>query len=181
MIGLWLNRIRRGIHRSPQEIRRRLAQEGRSLLDRFRVSPTYGLDDKWFVEQFGVSTIEDLWLQLSARPYPTVTDPVDAAALNEAIPHEAERILAAAEVALALEVDLLGSGPETLSRPILWDTDFKAEEEWPVKFFRDIDILKPDSASDVKVPWELSRLQWLIPVGHSILRCRFSQAWVWIF
>ena len=169
MIGLWLNRVRRGIHRSPQEIRRRLAQEGRSLLDRFRVSPTYGLDDKWFVEQFGVSTIEDLWLQLSARPYPTVTDPVDAAALNEAIPHEAERILAAAEVALALEVDLLGSGPETLSRPILWDTDFKAEEEWPVKFFRDIDILKPDSASDVKVPWELSRLQWLIPVGQAYM------------
>ncbi len=172
MFGLWLNRIGRGFHRSPQELRRRLAQEGRTLLDRVRVSPTYGLDDKWFVERFGVSTIEDLWLQISARPYPALTDPVDTDELDAAIPHESERILAAAETALELEVDLLGSGPETLSRPILWDTDFKAEVEWPVKFFRDIDILKPDSACDVKVPWELSRLQWLIPVGQAYMLTR---------
>ncbi|MDP7625829.1 MAG: hypothetical protein QF493_12880, partial [Rhodospirillales bacterium] len=77
MFELWLNRIRRGFNRSPQELRRRLAQEGRALLDRVRVSPTFGIDDGRFAGQFGASTIEDLWLQLSERPYPTVTDQVD--------------------------------------------------------------------------------------------------------
>tara|TARA_B100000315_G_scaffold260363_1_gene321159 strand:- start:4512 stop:6566 length:2055 start_codon:yes stop_codon:yes gene_type:complete len=169
MFGLWLNRIRRGFNRSPQELRRRLAQEGRALLDRYRVSPTFGLDDGRLAAQLGAPTIEDLWLQLSDRPYPAVTDRVDPASLDAVIPHESQRLLAAAESALALEVDLLGSGLETLSRPILWDTDFKVEENWPVKFFRDIDVLNLESGSDVKVPWELSRLQWLIPVGQAYM------------
>jgi hypothetical protein len=168
-VGLWLNRIRRGLNRSPQELKRRLFQETRTLLDRYRVSPTYGVDDGRFVRWFGVETVEDLWLQLSDRPYPTITGPVDSAALDAAIPGERIRVIELAERALALEVDLLGSGPETLSRPILWDTDFKVEEDWPMKFFRDIDILNPERNSDVKVPWELSRLQWLIPVGQAYM------------
>ena len=169
MFELWLNRIRRGFNRSPQELRRRLAQEGRALLDRVRVSPTFGIDDGRFAGQFGASTIEDLWLQLSERPYPTVTDQVDPAELDAIIPQESQRIFTAAETTIALEVDLLGSGPKTLSRPILWDSDFKVEEDWPVKFFHDINILNPKRDSDVKVPWELSRLQWLIPVGQAYM------------
>jgi len=169
MFGLWLNRIRRGFNRSPQELRRRLGQEARAMLDRYRVSPTYGLDDGRFVAQFGVDNFEDFWLQLSDRPYPALTERVETAALDAVISEDSIRILAAAETAMALQVDLLGSGPETLSRPILWDTDFKVEEDWPLKFFRDIDILNPERGSDVKVPWELSRLQWLIPVGQAYM------------
>jgi len=34
---------------------------------------------------------------------------------------------------------------------------------------RDIDYVDPHDTSDVKVPWELSRLQWLIPAGQAYL------------
>ena len=168
-MGLWLNRIKRGFKRSPEELKHRLVQEAKSLLDRYRVSPTYGVDDGRFVRWFGTETVEDLWLQLSAQPYPCITKSVAPSELDAVIPNEMARILSAAEQALSLEVDLLGSGPETLSRPILWDTDFKVEEDWPMKFFRDIDILNPERGSDVKVPWELSRLQWLIPIGQAYM------------
>jgi hypothetical protein len=168
-LGLWLNRIRRGFNRPPEELRRRLVQEAMTLLDRFRVSPTYGLDDGYFVNWFGVKNIEDLWLQLSSRPFPSVIGQVRPAELDSIMPGETVRIIENANRAVALEVNLLGSGPETLSSPIPWNTDFKVKEDWPQKFFRDIDILNPKRASDVKVPWELSRLQWLIPVGQAYM------------
>lgn len=91
-------------------------------------------------------------------PYP-VSDDVS--------PLERKNIRTAAERARSLVVDLLGSGPVGLSRPIDWHVDFKSGHRWkPGTYFRDLDLNDLGRDSDVKVPWELSRLQWLIPVGQ---------------
>ena len=107
---------------------------------------------------------DELWDRLRAAPYPAVTSADAAAAIGDG-----ERILAAAEDALARRVDLLGSGPHTLGRPIDWHTDFKTGHSWPVAPSRGLDYADLAHPSDVKVPWELSRLQWLLPAGQAYL------------
>ena len=151
-MGLWLNRIQRGFNRSPGEIYHRLIQELRASFDRFRVSPINNLSDVDFVKSFGVETIDDLWGQLSKRPYATVNLSLDQKNLDLIAPGEFDRIIRLADRALEWKVDILGSGPTSLSNPSLWMTDFKVGIDWPVIFFRDIDILNLDRPSDVKIP-----------------------------
>jgi uncharacterized heparinase superfamily protein len=40
---------------------------------------------------------------------------------------------------------------------------------WPSGFARSIDYVNRDRPSDIKVPWEISRLQWVIPAGQAYL------------
>lgn len=87
--------------------------------------------------------------------------------------------MAAAGQALRHRVDLLGSGPVELGEEIDWHRDYKTGHRWPVKFHRDIDYVNLDRPSDVKFPWELSRLHWLIPAGQAHLLTgeeRFARA-----
>jgi uncharacterized heparinase superfamily protein len=147
----------------------RLAAEIKTIRDRFRVSPTHKLNDNQFICLFETKTIGELWEGLSKRPYPGYTEPVNPKELDIVIPGESSRVIALADQTLGLKINILGSGVTTLAFPISWDVDFKAQVSWPLDFFRDIDILNPYSNSDVKVPWELSRLQWLIPVGQAYM------------
>ena len=78
-------------------------------------------------------------------------------------------LLGRADDALAHRVDLLGSGITELGQRIDWHTDFKTGLSWPPRYFADIDYNNPEQPSDVKLPWELSRLQWLIPAGQAFL------------
>lgn len=143
-MGIWMGRLRRGLRRPPREIARRIAFEARALLDRTAISP-----DAAIVEA-----------KLNPSLYPPLTD---------APAEERARIRAAAARARRFEVDLLGSGPVTLAQPIDWHLDFKSGHRWKPDFFRDLDLNDLGRDSDVKVPWELSRLQWLIPVGQDYL------------
>ena len=59
--------------------------------------------------------------------------------------------------------------PCTLVIPIRWNVDFKSGACWPARYFRDIPTLHTQRPSDIKVPWELSRLQWLLPAGQAYL------------
>jgi uncharacterized heparinase superfamily protein len=77
--------------------------------------------------------------------------------LNEA---ERERLLAVADGVVAHRFDLLGSGPTDLGDQIDWHTDFKSGRRWPLDHISRIVVSYPD-ASDIKVPWELSRCQHL--------------------
>ncbi|MCD6076019.1 MAG: hypothetical protein K0Q70_2902, partial [Rhodospirillales bacterium] len=141
-IGLWIARARRGLKRPPDEILRRVGFEARALLDRTAMAPDAAIDDR----------------KLVFLPYP---------GLSDVSPLERKNIRAVAERARSLVVDLLGSGPVGLARPIDWHIDFKSGHRWtPGTYFRDLDLNDLGRDSDVKVPWELSRLQWLIPVGQ---------------
>jgi hypothetical protein len=73
---------------------------------------------------------------------------------------ERESLLDRADRALAHEFDLLGSGPLHLGPVIDWHRDFKSGRRWPLRHISRIVVSYPD-ASDIKVPWELSRAQHL--------------------
>jgi hypothetical protein len=71
-----------------------------------------------------------------------------------------DHVLAVADRVLAHEFDLLGSGPTDLGPRIDWQRDFKTGRRWPLVHISQVPISYPD-ASDIKVPWELSRFQHL--------------------
>lgn len=79
-------------------------------------------------------------------------------------PEEIERVLGAANEVMKGQVSLLGSGLLILSDPIDWQKDMKSNLSWEFAHFSKIDTHDLDRPSDIKFPWELSRMQWLIPV-----------------
>lgn len=68
--------------------------------------------------------------------------------------------------ARARQVDFLGSGLTQLSTPIDWSSDFISGAQWPLDYSGSLAVNDLDHPSDIKIPWELSRLQWLLPVGQ---------------
>ena len=111
------------------------------------------------------NSVSELWERCASRPFPFVHR-ADRAEFEKLCPGEFEQIRARAEAALAHRVDLLGSGPIGLGLRIDWLSDFKSGTRWPAQYWRTVAY---DEPADVKVPWELSRLQWLIPLAQMYL------------
>ena len=100
-----------------------------------------------------------------ANPFPALTQP---AQIRNAISDAAQtEIFARAEKAMRLDIEMLGSGPVQLSRPIDWTLDFKSNINWSMQPSLRLPVNNLKRPSDIKVPWELSRLQWLLPVGQA--------------
>ena len=85
-------------------------------------------------------------------------------------------LLEAAEQIAAHRFDLLGSGPTELGAEIDWHRDFKAGRSWPRVHISRIVISYAD-ASDIKVPWELSRCQHL-PVLAAAYLITQERRWI---
>lgn len=165
-----LGRLKRLAGKSPAYIVRRLTQEARMEAERF-VAPVFAMSISGhrLAGWAGLASVDELWRELASRPFPARTGPIDRAAYDAEFPGSSDVIFAAAERALNYEVDLLGTGPIHLGQKIDWLQDFKTGDRWPVQFCRAIDYLNKGRPSDVKVPWEISRLQWLLPVGQAFL------------
>ena len=100
-----------------------------------------------------------------ANPFPALTQ---SAQIRNAISDAAQtEIFARAEKAMRLDIEMLGSGPVQLSRPIDWTLDFKSNINWSMQPSLRLPVNNLKRPSDIKVPWELSRLQWLLPVGQA--------------
>lgn len=84
-------------------------------------------------------------------------------------PDACRQIVKSADNALAHTFDLLGSSPIFLGRDINWHLDFKSGVRWPIRPYHQIRIVNFDDTSDIKVPWELSRLQFLVDLGRAFL------------
>ena len=164
-------RLRRVLAKPPGYVARRVAREVREELDRWFIPARMArFDAAALLRALGSATVAELWERLLARPYPFFSAAGDERTYGElAGAGDAERILAAAQRALRHEVDLLGSGPTALGTTIDWHQDFKSGLRFAPGYFRDIDYARLDEPCDVKVPWELSRLQWLIPAGQAWL------------
>ena len=162
--------VLRAIRKPPRILARRLADEAKGSLERL-LAPrrARGLDEGRLLGKFGELRTADLWRQIAERPYPFHTAAVALRLREQICPGDAARVIASAEGALAHRVDVLGSGPADLGPRIDWSRDFKAGISWPRRFMRDIPLVNSGDGSDVKVPWELSRLQWLIPAGQAYL------------
>jgi uncharacterized heparinase superfamily protein len=143
--------------------------EANSELERVRAPRrARRFDGAALVRATGSASVDELWATLVARA-PFASGRIDSATCEAVTPGELGRVRAAADAALAHRVDLLGSGPVELGDPIDWHRDFKTGYVWPPRFWRSIDYTNPERPSDVKVPWELSRAQWLVPCGQAYL------------
>lgn len=170
MSSVTLSQIRRGLRKSPKYIAQRAISEARAQTERlFAIRRGQRFDLAELLEATGDTSINELWTRLLARPYVTQTETLSPYDYDQICPGDRERILSAADRAMQHEVDLLGSGPTTLGTEIDWLKDYKTGFRWNAGFFKDIDYVNLDQPSDVKFPWELSRVQWLIPAGQAFL------------
>lgn len=100
-----------------------------------------------------------------ANPFPGLRHP---SAIGSALSaRQRAEILDRAQRAMRREVDMLGSGIVQLTEPVDWHTDFKTATRWPMNPSLRLRVNNLANPSDIKVPWELSRLQWLLPVGQA--------------
>jgi uncharacterized heparinase superfamily protein len=74
-------------------------------------------------------------------------------------------ILTAARAVKAGTFDLLGSGAVALGPSPDWQRDFKSGMRWDSGAYSLEIVQTPDRGHDIKVPWELSRLQHLVVLG----------------
>jgi hypothetical protein len=115
----------------------------------------------------GARSLEQAWSDLASRPYPAWTTRLEPDLVEALEPGERARVLAAGERAAARELELLGSEPFQLRRPADWLTDPKTGRRWEPGWARGIEYANLDAPSDVKLPWEISRLGWLVPAGQA--------------
>jgi len=169
MGGDWLGKLKRGIRKPPRVIFTRIVAELRAELERFRAPLRQRLKIIVLVGELGEDSANTLWQSLAKRPYLSLVGVKNFTQYDDMFPDSRQRILGKAEEALAHCVDLLGSGIVNLGELIDWSRDFKTGFKWPKRYFRDIEYNNLEQPSDVKVAWELSRLQWLIPVGQAYL------------
>lgn len=162
-----IDKLRRGFKKPPRYVVERIAHEVRGQAERHmaplrarRMTPAEA------ARRAGHANCVAWWAALSERDYMAETR-VRLEALDSICPGDAHTILADAERALTREVDLLGSGPVKLGTPIDWHRDYKTGHRWPPAFCRDIEYSNLDRPSDVKFPWEVSRMQWLMPAGQA--------------
>ncbi len=91
--------------------------------------------------------------------------PALARLLESREPGSLPPILAAAGALREGRFDLLGSGIRLLGEEIDWQLDFKSGKRWDASEVS-LDILpEPDRGHDIKVPWELARMQHLPTLG----------------
>ncbi|MDI1264407.1 MAG: alginate lyase family protein [bacterium] len=163
-------RVRRVLSKPPGFVAQRILQEGERELDRW-LAPIRerNLGRQRLLSLARAASVDQLWTRLRERPFPAWTSAIDGGELDRIEPGERARILAAAELACNRTVDLLGTGPVALGGPIDWARDYRVNLGWPAGFARSIDYVNRARPSDIKVPWEISRLQWLVPAGQAYL------------
>lgn len=167
MIANLSGKVRRILKKPPRYIAERLLQEARGHAER-HLSPLRiaRMTPSAMAKRAGHSDCEAWWSALARRSYVAETK-ASVTELERICPGDHAIILADAERALAHEVILLGSGPVRLGTEIDWHSDFKTGHGWPPAYCKSIEYNNLDRPSDVKIPWELSRMQWLIPAGQA--------------
>ena len=77
-------------------------------------------------------------------------------------PERKHRATARMHLALGPDFPVLGYGNLAKPKGTGWHRDALHGHSFAPKYFARCDFLAPDVATDVKIPWELSRLQWLV-------------------
>ena len=147
----------RAARKPPRVLLRRLADEAATEVERLRAPRRADrFDERALLRATGAATMTELWERCVARaPVFEVSPPPD--------------VLAAADAALARRVELLGSGPVELGRPIDWLRDPITGVRWETGYAPRLPYVKAGVA-DVKLPWEISRVQWLLPAAQAYAR-----------
>jgi hypothetical protein len=164
-----LNRLRRVLRKPPSYIVERLSHELRMRSERVRGPRRARRWSALYLARLhGFATVDAWWQALGERPYLGHVGPAGAE-YDALCPGDRARVLAAARRATEHIVDLLGSGDVHLGDRIEWHRDYKSGFVWPRSYFATLRYGDPAGGSDVKFPWELSRLQWMLPLGQAFL------------
>lgn len=162
-------RLLRVARKPPAYILERVWHELQMRVERVRAPRRAArFSASYLAQRHGFSSVDAWWNALGARRYLAHLSPVGPE-YDVRCPGDRERILAAAARARAHRVDLLGSGEVELGERIDWHRDYKSGAAWPMGYCGDLRYGGADQHSDVKFPWELSRLQWMIPLGQAYL------------
>lgn len=163
-------RVGRVLRKPPGYVARRLLEAAAAQTESVRAPLRANrMTAKRLSRLFDCADTHELSSRLAANPFPFLSDAARARTFRDQYPEAAEKVLARAEDALAHRVDLLGSGVVSLGSDVRWSMDYKTNTEWPIRFCRWIEYNNLDRPSDVKFPWELSRMQWMIPLGQAYL------------
>jgi hypothetical protein len=165
-----LMRIARILRKPPRLIARRMLTALNAQTDRYRARRrARRCECDGLLAATEAGSVDVLWNRLAERLHAVPVRSVPEADYDWLCPGDSQRIFRAAENAIGHRVDLPGTGPVELGTPIAWHTDVKTGRSWPAIYVRDIDYTNLGSPSEVKVPWEVSRLQWVIPIGQAYL------------
>lgn len=165
LIGL----LRRAARKPPAYVLRRAVQEFRMRAARYAAPRRLdSLTSERLANLHGHANVDAWWDAVTTRAFPTNLTNVGRE-IDALCPGDRDRVIATAESAYRNSVTLLGSGPLALGERIDWQRDYKSGVTWPHGYCRDLEYGRPRGRGDVKFPWELSRMQWLIPVGQAYL------------
>lgn len=166
----FFNKVRRILKKPPHFIFERIIYETKAELGRFWepylpliITPSF------ILKKFKSPSLEDLWERLSSRPFCTECLFIEPSTYETLTKDTRERLFHLAQTALENRVDFLGSGSLFLGNTIEWSKDYKSSFSWKPQYFRSISYSDLGKPNDVKFPWELSRMQWLIPLGQAYL------------
>lgn len=70
------------------------------------------------------------------------------------------------------EFDCLGYGKLNFSNDNVWNSDLIHKYQWPDKYFNKINYVKKSVKCDVKIPWEINRLQFLTNISLQFLKTK---------
>jgi uncharacterized heparinase superfamily protein len=166
----WLALAGKAMRKPPHVVARRAWRLFTDWAERYASSiRADSLNERALLKKLNADSMGELWARLSALPYPAITEPVKPDVYEKLIPGDMARILKSADDAMNRRINLLGSGLVELGLEPDWSRDPKTGAAWPNQYAFDIDYMNLDRPSDVKMPWEISRHQWLIPLGQAYL------------
>lgn len=169
-----VRRVLRFFRKPPKYIFHRFFFEVKLVSDRiFHSRPDAKVSKEAFLRIANASSIPSLWQRHSLLPFVTPDyEEADIAYFKMELPDSAGKIFESADKAMDKTISLLGTGLFSLGEKILWNCDYKTQIAWPNKYYRDINYVSHSDKSDVKIPWEISRLQWMVPVAQAYLLSR---------
>lgn len=87
---------------------------------------------------------------------------------RDRFPGHADAVVKTAEQICRHEFDLLGAAVDAWGTPIDWHRDPKSDYRWPRRFFAELEpVPSVAEKADVKLPYELSRMQHLPTLGKA--------------
>ena len=167
----FLEKVQRAVHKPPSFIVRRLLTEANRKITKAKhcfITPS--LSKKKLLGRSGTTTISDLFMLVTANANKMFASKLDITNALQSLPAEQQAsILRTANQAIQGQFRFLGHDFDLDINHIDWDRDYVSGKRWPSGFCHDIQVNNLDENSDVKIPWEISRLQWLIPVTQAYL------------
>lgn len=90
-----------------------------------------------------------------------------AALLKKQFPDQNAQTVTRADKIIDGTVAVLGIESLPVNPPVNWQNDFRSGYTWDLISSRKLQIVDPSNNADIKVPWELSRLQFVTDLGRA--------------